>query len=40
MASMLGSMWKELRMFGLPFYAEHVQEELQKLDHEEKKAQG
>jgi len=40
MASMLGSMWKELRMFGIPFYAEHVQEELQKLDHEEKKLEN
>lgn len=35
LASTLASMWKEMRMFDLPFYAEHVEEELHILKQEE-----
>lgn len=36
MANMLGNMWKELRMYEVPFYAQHVDEELRVLRHSEK----
>jgi len=35
MAHMLGSMWKEMRMFETPSYAEHVEEEIRHLKHEQ-----
>merc|ERR1719162_1287486 len=31
MAGMLGGMWKEMRMFELPFFEQHVQEEIHHL---------
>jgi Cys-rich protein (TIGR01571 family) len=36
MANMLGNMWKEIRMFEVPFYAVHVDEELRLLRQSEK----
>jgi len=35
MANMLGKMWKDMRMFETPFYAEHVEEELHHLKAEQ-----
>merc|ERR1719421_1443533 len=37
MASFLGDMWKEERMFSAPFYIEHLEEEDEKLEHVNKK---
>jgi len=37
MANMMGSMWKEMRMFDVPFYAEHVQKEIRQLKRDETK---
>jgi len=36
MATMLARMWKEMRMFEVPFFAQHVEEELTILKKEEK----
>jgi len=36
MATMLSKMWKEMRMFEVPVYAQHVEEERQQLKKEEK----
>jgi len=36
MATMLARMWKEMRMFEVPFFAQHVEEELKILKKEEK----
>jgi len=36
MGDMLGGMWKDMRMFEMPFYAEHVQEEIHHLKKEER----
>merc|ERR1719331_2977058 len=36
MAGMLGNMWKEMRMFEVPFYAKHVDDEVHELKHEQK----
>jgi len=36
MATMLAKMWKEMRMFEVPVYAKHVEEERQQLKSEEK----
>jgi len=35
MGQMLGKMWKEMRMFEVPFYAEHVEEEIHHLKRDE-----
>jgi len=35
LGSTLASMWKEMRMFDLPFYAQHVEEEIHLLKREE-----
>jgi len=36
MAAMLAKMWKEMRMFETPFWAEHVEEQMNKLKQEER----
>jgi len=36
LGGMLGTMWKEMRMFDVPLYAEHVQEELEHLKKDQK----
>lgn len=36
LADMLGKMWKEMRMFEVPFYAQHIEEEIHHLKREEK----
>jgi len=37
MAGMLGTMWKEMRMFDVPFFTQHVQEEINHLPKDEQK---
>jgi len=39
LAEFLGDMWKEMRMFSVPFYKKHLKEELEKLKAEEAKLQ-
>merc|ERR1712185_557346 len=36
LAATLGSMWKDMRMFQLPFFAEHTEEEIHHLKRDEK----
>jgi len=40
MATMLGKMWKEMRMFELPMYTEHVNKELRELKHSERRTEA
>lgn len=37
---MLGSMWKDMRMFAVPSYAKHIEEELHDLEHEQQKLEA
>jgi len=36
MANMLGHVWKEMRMFEVPLYADHVKDKLKNLKHDER----
>jgi len=40
MASFLGDMWKEMRMFAKPFYKEHLEEKLGHLEEQNSKLQA
>merc|ERR1719247_1407187 len=40
MGTMLAKMWKEMRMFELPFFAQHVEEEVHILKREEKRLES
>merc|ERR1712139_226728 len=39
LADFLGDMWKEMRMFAVPFYKKHLKEKLEKLKAQEAKLQ-
>jgi len=40
MASMIGHMWKEMRMFEVPSYTEHAEKDLRELENEQNKSEA